>query len=137
MHSPLVRILEILLFTLVNSIPYHLCAIYPFRKELRFSPPVVVAILALATGVELAFNELVGFGIIESNSFVNWAWSMAYLLSVPDSGSFKYLQFQYCGHQRNRKSPFPPICCRTLPFHRHHHYAGRPACGGRTFLFLY
>ena len=80
MHTPIERVIEILIFTIINTVPYHLCAIYPFRKNLRFSWPVTIAVLTLSTCVELAMNELVGFGIIESNSFVNWAWSMAYLL---------------------------------------------------------
>ena len=80
MHTPFVRIIEIILFTLVNSIPYHLCCIYPFRKNLRFSVSVTLAVLALTTCIELALNLLVGFHIIENNSFVNWAWSMGYLL---------------------------------------------------------
>lgn len=80
MHTPFVRIIEILLFTLVNSVPYHLCCIYPFRKNLRFSLPVTLAVLTLTTCVELAMNLLVGFDVLESNSFINWIWSMGYLL---------------------------------------------------------
>ena len=81
MHTPFVRIIEIIVFTLINSVPYHLCAIYPFRQKLRFSLPTVIAVLALATGVELTMNLLVGFEVIESNSLVNWLWSMAYVLA--------------------------------------------------------
>lgn len=80
MHTPIERVIEILVFTVINTLPYHLCAIYPFRKNLRFSWPVTVAVLILTSCVELTLNELVGFGIIENNSFVNWAWSMTYLL---------------------------------------------------------
>lgn len=80
MHTPFVRILEILLFTLVNTVPYHLCVLYPFRKNLRFSAPVTVGVLILTSCIELATNLLIGFGIIESNSFINWIWSMGYLL---------------------------------------------------------
>jgi len=80
MHTPLVRILEIIVFTIINTIPYHLCTLYPFRNHLRFSLTVTVAVLFLSSCVELAMNLLVGFEIIESNSFVNWVWSMAYLL---------------------------------------------------------
>ena len=80
MHGPIERLFEICVFTLINSVPYHLCAIYPFRKNLRFSLPVTIAVLTLTSCVELALNQLVGFGIIQSNSFVNWTWSMAYLV---------------------------------------------------------
>lgn len=81
MHTPIARIMEILIFSIVNTVPYHLCAIYPFRKNMRFSWPVTVAVLVLSNCVELTLNELVGFGIIESNSIVSWTWSMAYLLA--------------------------------------------------------
>lgn len=80
MHTTFVRVLEILLFTLVNTLPYHLCALYPFRKKLRFSLPVVFAVLLLTSGIELAVNLLVGFEVIESNSFVNWLWSICYIM---------------------------------------------------------
>ena len=36
MHTPIERVIEILIFTIINTVPYHLCAIYPFRKNLRF-----------------------------------------------------------------------------------------------------
>ena len=45
MHTPFERILEIIFFTVINTVPYHLCALYPFRKDLRFSPPVTLAVL--------------------------------------------------------------------------------------------
>ncbi len=80
MHSTFVRVIEIIVFTVINTVPYHLCTLYPFRNRLRFSLPVVIAVLVLSSGVELAMNLLVGFEIIPSNSFVNWVWSMAILL---------------------------------------------------------
>lgn len=80
MHSPLLRIFEILVFTIINTVPYHLCTLYPFRKSLRFSTPVTVAVLLLSSCIELAMNLMVGFDLLESNSFVNWVWSMGYLL---------------------------------------------------------
>lgn len=81
MHSVPFRIFEIIVFTLINSLPYHLCALYPFRHRLRFSSVPTIAILAAATAVELALNLLVGFGRIESNSFVNWLWSIVYIFA--------------------------------------------------------
>ncbi len=80
MHTPLFRIFEIIVFTLINTVPYHLCILYPFRKSLRYSLPVTISVLLLSSCIELAMNLLVGFGAIESNSFVNWVWSMGYLL---------------------------------------------------------
>lgn len=80
MHTPLFRIIEIIVFTLVNTVPYHLCTLYPFRKSLRFSNPVTVAVLLLSSCIELALNLMVGFDLLESNSFVNWVWSIGYLL---------------------------------------------------------
>ena len=51
MHTPIERVIEILIFTIINTVPYHLCAIYPFRKNLRFSWPVTIAVLTLSTCV--------------------------------------------------------------------------------------
>lgn len=81
MHTPLFRIFEIIVFTIINTIPYHICAIYPFRKDLRFSLPTVLAILLVATGLELSVNMLVGFSVIENSSFFSWLWSMGYVLA--------------------------------------------------------
>lgn len=81
MHTTIERVIEIIVFSIINIVPYHLCALYPFRKDLRFSPPVTISVLVLASCIELSLNLLVGFGLLKSNSLVNWGWSMAYLLA--------------------------------------------------------
>lgn len=79
MHSTLFRILEVLVYTLVNSVPYHLCILYTFRKSLRFPLPVSIALLLIPTALELGLYLSVAFGLLESSSLITLAWSVGYI----------------------------------------------------------
>lgn len=80
MHGTFLRVAEIVLYTLLNSIPYHLCILYVFRGRLRFRPPVIVALTTLSTALELGLYLLVVFGNRENSSLLNFIWSMTYML---------------------------------------------------------
>ena len=56
MHGTFLRVAEIVLYTLLNSIPYHLCVLYVFRGKLRFGAGTAAAILTVPTLLELALN---------------------------------------------------------------------------------
>lgn len=80
MHGTTLRVLEIVLYTLINSIPYHLCMLYVFRGRLRFRAPAMTALLSIPTLLELALHLMVVFAVKENSSLVNFAWSLAYII---------------------------------------------------------
>ncbi len=81
MHEMPLRILEILVYTLLNSIPYHFCVLYIFRNRLRFSLPKTILLLIPSTLLELALNLLVGIGPANRTGWLNILWSCGYTLS--------------------------------------------------------
>ncbi len=62
MNEPFYRYLEVALYALLNFLPYLILALYPFRKQLRFSKPVIISlifiisILQILTGICAAFE---------------------------------------------------------------------------------
>lgn len=58
---PIYRFLEVALYSLLNSVPFLVLAVYPFRQRLRFSAPgtvlaaVLMGLLQIATGFLAAF----------------------------------------------------------------------------------
>ncbi len=86
MHTAFIRVLEIGLYTLLNSLPYHFCMLYMFRERLRFSLGKTVLLLILPTLLELVLNLLVGMGPLDRTGLLNVIWSggyvAAYLLTV-------------------------------------------------------
>lgn len=79
MHETWLRILEIVVYTLLNSLPYHFCALYVFRHNLRFRLPVTFLILIPSVLLELALHGYVIFGGVENSSLINLLWSFGYL----------------------------------------------------------
>ena len=79
MHGTFLRVAEIVLYTLLNSIPYHLCVLYVFRGKLRFGAGTAAAILTVPTLLELALNLTVVFAVKDNSSLVNITWSLAYI----------------------------------------------------------
>ena len=80
-HDLWFRLLEILLYTALNTLPYHFCTLFVFRQQLRFSLPVTLAILVPATMLELALNLLVGLGFTGNTALLNFIWAVGYFLS--------------------------------------------------------
>lgn len=74
------RVSEILLYTLLNSVPYHICAIYPFRSRLRWSLPVCLIPIVIATAFEAFCNFAVGFGYQDNSSVVTILSSAVYII---------------------------------------------------------
>ena len=81
MHEPLLRVLEIVLYALTNSIPYHFCVLYIFRNRLRFSLPITALLLLPGTLLEMAMHLLVIFLPLEQTFTVNLIWSLGYVLT--------------------------------------------------------
>ena len=79
MHGTFLRVAEIVLYTLLNSIPYHLCVLYVFRGKLRFGAGTAAAILTVPTLLEMALNLTVVFAVKDNSSLVNITWSLAYI----------------------------------------------------------
>lgn len=81
MHVSVVRILEILLYSLINSLPYHFLVLYLFRDRLRFSLGKTVLLLIPSTVLEFLLNLLVGVGLIHRTGLLNIIWSGGYTFS--------------------------------------------------------
>ena len=80
-HAPMLRFLEVIVYSMVNSLPYHFCVLYPFSKKLCFSLRSTLLFLLIPTAVELLLNYLVAFGHLASTGFMNIAWSVGYILA--------------------------------------------------------
>lgn len=53
---PLYRILEIILYSLLNFLPFLVLAIYPFRKKLRFPIPVTCMLVGIVTLIQIGLG---------------------------------------------------------------------------------
>ncbi len=81
MHTPFLRVLEILVYTLLNSVPYHFCMLYMFRDRLRFSLGKTVLLMVPSVLLEYGLNILVGMDFIQNTSLINIIWSGGYTFS--------------------------------------------------------
>lgn len=81
MHETWFRILEVLVYTLINTLPYHFCVLYVFQEQRRFRLSVTLLILIPSVLLELALHSYVIFGGVENSSLVNLIWSAGYLIS--------------------------------------------------------
>ncbi len=81
MHDTAIRVLEVLLYTLLNSIPYHFCVLYVFRNRLRFGLSQTVLLMIPATALELVLNAMVVFGPLDQTFLSSLLWSAGYILS--------------------------------------------------------
>ncbi len=86
MHNTLLRVFEILIYTLINSIPYHFCMLYMFRDRLRFSLSRTLLLMVPTILLEFFLNILVGMDYVQNSSLISIIWSggytAAYLLAV-------------------------------------------------------
>lgn len=80
-HTPVERILEVIFYTFLNSLPYHALVLYGFRKHLRNSWPVTLLCLLIPTLFEAVLYFGVAFSWFESTSLINILWSVGYLLT--------------------------------------------------------
>ncbi len=81
MHTTLFRVFEILVYTLLNAVPYHFCVLYIFRNRLRFSLPKTILLLTPATLLELMLNLLVVFDSHSQTGMISLLWATGYVLS--------------------------------------------------------
>ncbi len=72
---------EILVYTLLNSLPYHFLMLYVFRDRLRFSLGKTVLLLIPSTALEFLLNLLVGIGLASRTGYLNIIWSGCYTFS--------------------------------------------------------
>lgn len=61
---PTYRIFEMIIYSLLNFLPYIILALFPFRKKLRFSAPITTGLVCVATLAQI------GLGV--------WAGSISY-----------------------------------------------------------
>lgn len=80
-HEIWFRALEILVYTALSSLPYHFCALYVFRQQLRFSLPKTLLFLLPPTLLELILNLLVGFGVSGNTALLNFIWAIGYFVA--------------------------------------------------------
>ena len=50
---PVYRIIEVCIYALLNFLPFMLLALYPFRKNLRFSDVTTAILIVLLTIVQI------------------------------------------------------------------------------------
>lgn len=81
MHDTWLRILEIVVYTLINTLPYHFCVLYVFQEQRRFRLSATLLILLPSVLLELALHSYVIFGGVENSSLINLIWSVGYLIS--------------------------------------------------------
>lgn len=53
---PLYRIFEIILYSLLNFLPYLILAMYPFQKKFRFTKPIIYLLVMLVTLVQIGLG---------------------------------------------------------------------------------
>lgn len=58
---PVYRVAEIVLYSLLNFLPFLVLAIYPFRHSLRFSKGVTGGLIGLLTGFQILLGAWVSF----------------------------------------------------------------------------
>ncbi len=81
MHTAVFRVLEVVVYTILNSIPYHFCVLYIFQDRLRFSLPKTILIMIPPTLLELGLNLMTIFCPMESTFLLNLLWSAGYILA--------------------------------------------------------
>ena len=58
---PVYRIIEIVVYSLLNFLPFLALAVYPFRRSLRFSPKITGALIGLLTVIQIMLGAWVAF----------------------------------------------------------------------------
>ena len=81
MHTVPFRVMEIVVYTLLNSIPYHFCVLYIFQDRLRFSLPKTILLMIPSTLLELVLNLLMIFCPLDSTFLLNLTWSAGYIIA--------------------------------------------------------
>lgn len=61
---PFYRIAEVAIYSLLNFLPYIILAIYPFRKQLRFSPRITAILIVIMSFVQMILGILAAFSPI-------------------------------------------------------------------------
>ena len=56
MMPPLYRIIETIVYSLLNFLPFLLLALYPFRKHFRYPIPITGMLTALATLLQVSLG---------------------------------------------------------------------------------
>lgn len=80
------RIIEILVYSLLNFLPYLILALYPFRNRLRFSKPVTilftvfVSLLQISCGFLAVYLASEGIGLL--SAFSTAIYFVFYLSSI-------------------------------------------------------
>ena len=76
---PFYRILEVCLYSLLNFLPFMGLALYPFRRNMRFSKKIIVAMILILTGLQMGMGILAAF----------FAWQRQITLSNTLSGKLE------------------------------------------------
>lgn len=63
---PFYRLLEVSLYSLLNFLPFLILALYPFRKQLRFSIPITSGFIVLISLIQIAIGLLASFSPLDS-----------------------------------------------------------------------
>lgn len=66
MTIPVYRLIEVVLYSLLNFLPFVLLALYPFRKQLRFSPKVTGFLVALICLIQIILGLFAAFSSVSA-----------------------------------------------------------------------
>lgn len=76
---PLYRFLEITLYSLLNFLPCLVLALYPFRNRLRFKKPLIFALVAMITLIQVGIGLRVGLFPSHYTSIISLCSTLIYL----------------------------------------------------------
>lgn len=77
---PLYRILEVCLYSLLNFLPFMGLALYPFRRNMRFSKKVIVAMILVLTVLQMGMGILAAFFTSGNAGIVSAMSSLIYVV---------------------------------------------------------
>ena len=76
----LYRILEMILYSLLNFLPYMFLAMYPFRKKFRFPMPVIYIFIGIVTSIQVAYGIWAGLFATGNVAYLSALSTLTYLL---------------------------------------------------------
>lgn len=73
-------VLEMIIYSLLNFVPYAFVAIYPFRSRLRFSKKITVSLFIAVSVVQVIMGLIAGFVVEGSTSIISIISTVIYVL---------------------------------------------------------
>ena len=77
---PFYRILEVCLYSLLNFLPFMGLALYPFRRNMRFSKKIIVVMILILTGLQMGMGILAAFFAYGNTGIISALSSLIYVV---------------------------------------------------------